>query len=130
MTDTDPFSRELTSRSDGLPALEDFTIEGSALPPAGPGDVQVRNLWMSSDPRMSDLMNDTPSHGPAFQIHEVLQGGAVGEIMVSLAEDLTRGDLVQSMFGWRETFNTPTGRSRCGRTTVCRATPSSRPPEC
>ena len=34
-----------------------------------------------------------------------MQGGAIGEVTVSNDPSLRPGDLVQSMFGWREAFN-------------------------
>jgi NADPH-dependent curcumin reductase CurA len=45
---------------------------------------------------------------PLFQLGEALQGGAVGEVVSSEDPDLKPGDLVLSMFGWRERFNAPT----------------------
>jgi NADPH-dependent curcumin reductase CurA len=36
-----------------------------------------------------------------------MQGGAVGEVITSNDPSLAVGDLVQSMYGWREAFNAP-----------------------
>jgi NADPH-dependent curcumin reductase CurA len=44
---------------------------------------------------------------PPFQIGEPLQGGAVGVVETSNSDTLNPGDLVLSMFGWREAFNAP-----------------------
>ena len=44
---------------------------------------------------------------PPFQLGEVLQGGAVGEVVASEYPGFKPGDLVSSMFGWREWFNAP-----------------------
>ncbi|MEO0714995.1 MAG: NADP-dependent oxidoreductase, partial [Pseudomonadota bacterium] len=68
---------------------------------------QVRNHWMSVDPYMRGRMYDRESYVPPFQIGELLQGGAVGEVVASGHPDYAVGDLVQSMAGWREGFTAP-----------------------
>jgi len=69
----------------------------------------VKNLWMTVDPYMRGRMNDVKSYSPPFQLGEVMQGGAVGEVVVSNDPSLKAGDLVSSFFGWREGFNAPAG---------------------
>lgn len=102
-------SREirLKSRPVGLPAPANFELATVELPAPGPGEVQVRNTWMTVDPYMRGRMNDVKSYTPPFQLGEAMQGGAVGEVVASNAPSLKPGDLVQSMFGWREAFNAP-----------------------
>ena len=102
-------SREvrLRSRPDGMPMAENFSLETVTLGDPGPGEVQVRNMWMSVDPYMRGRMRDQPSYVPPFQLGEALQGGAVGTVLQSNYEGLAVGDTVLSMFGWREAFNVP-----------------------
>ena len=102
-------SREvrLKTRPEGMPAPDNFEVASVELPDPGPGEVQVRNLYMSVDPYMRGRMYDRPSYSPPFQIGEALQGGAVGEVVASNSPDLAVGDLVQSMLGWREAYNAP-----------------------
>ena len=104
-------SREirLKSRPKGLPTAENFDLATVELPAPGPGEVQVRNTWMTVDPYMRGRMNDTKSYTPPFQIGEALQGGAIGEVTISNDPSLKVGDLVQSGNGWREGFNAPAG---------------------
>jgi NADPH-dependent curcumin reductase CurA len=104
-------SREirLKSRPRGEPTAENFELAEVALPPPGPGEVQVRNSWMTVDPYMRGRMNDVRSYVPPFQIGQALQGGAVGEVTASNDPAFKAGDLVQSFFGWREAFNAPAG---------------------
>src|ERR1700722_14766634 len=52
-------------------------------------------------------MNEARSYKPPFQIGEAMQGGAIGEVVVSNAPNLKAGDLVTSFLGWREGFNAP-----------------------
>eukprot|EP01030_Chromulinospumella_sphaerica_P003700 gene3700-3617_t len=100
-------SREvrLKSRPEGLPTPANFEVASVELPPPGPGQVQVRNHFMSVDPYMRGRMYDRPSYVPPFQIGEALQGGAVGEVIASNDPAFAVGDAVQSMWGWREAFN-------------------------
>jgi NADPH-dependent curcumin reductase CurA len=102
-------SREvrLKSRPEGLPTAANFEVASVELPAPGPGEVQVRNHFMSVDPYMRGRMYDRPSYVPPFQIGEALQGGAVGEVVASNDPAFAVGDAVQSMWGWREAFNAP-----------------------
>lgn len=104
-------SREirLKSRPVGAPKPENFELASVTLPDPGPGEVLVRNHWMSVDPYMRGRMYDRPSYVPPFQIGEALQGGAVGEVVASGDANFAPGDLVESMFGWREGFVAPGG---------------------
>jgi hypothetical protein len=102
-------SREirLKSRPTGMPTADNFELATIDLADPGPGQVQVKNTWMTVDPYMRGRMNDAESYVPPFQIGEALQGGAVGQVVASNDPSLKAGDLVQSFFGWREGFNAP-----------------------
>lgn len=102
-------SREirLKSRPVGTPVADNFELASVELPAPGAGEVQVRNHWMTVDPYMRGRMNDVKSYSPPFALGEAMQGGAVGEVIASNDPSLKVGDLVQSMYGWREAFNAP-----------------------
>ena len=102
-------SREvrLKSRPVGVPRPENFEVATVTLADPAPGQVQVRNTWMTVDPYMRGRMNDVKSYSPPFALGEAMQGGAIGEVTVSNDPSLKAGDLVQSFFGWREAFNAP-----------------------
>jgi NADPH-dependent curcumin reductase CurA len=95
----------LAGRPVGLPTARDFDLAEVELPEPGPGEVQVRNRFMSVDPYMRGRMYDRPSYVPPFEVGKALQGGAVGEVVASNADGFKPGDVVSSMFGWREGFN-------------------------
>ena len=130
-------SREirLNSHPVGMPTSENFELATVSVSDPRPGEVQVKNLWMSVDPYMrgrmvaragpvppfrvsETLLWDTKGENaasnsvmygwrPPFQLGEALQGGAVGEVAASNDPALKPGDLVFSVFGWREWFNAP-----------------------
>jgi NADPH-dependent curcumin reductase CurA len=94
----------LASRPEGWPNLDNFSFADVEVPRAGDGQAVVRNVCMSVDPYMRGRMNDVKSYVPPFQIGAALQGGAVGEVVESRDPSLKPGDIVTSMYGWREAF--------------------------
>lgn len=101
-------SREirLKSRPVGTPTLENFELATVGLPAPAPGQMLVRNHYMSVDPYMRGRMNDVRSYTPPFQVGEPLTGGAVGQVVESNGGPYTAGTYVESMYGWREYFLT------------------------
>lgn len=97
----------LKSRPAGAPGVENFEMASAPAKTPAEGEVQVRNLWMSVDPYMRGRMYDRPSYVPPFELGKALQGGAIGEVVESHADGFKPGDLVESMFGWREGFTGP-----------------------
>ena len=97
----------LKSRPEGMPSADNFELATVTLEDPGPGEIQVRNQWMSVDPYMRGRMRDVPSYVPPFKLGAALEGGAVGTVTQSNAEGFAKGDLVMSMYGWREVFNMP-----------------------
>lgn len=100
---------QLIARPVGLPKAEDFAVAIAEAPEPKAGEAQVRNLWMSVDPYMRGRMYDRPSYVPPFKLNEALQGGAIGQVVASGDPALQPGDLVNSMYGWREAFTAPVG---------------------
>ena len=97
----------LKSRPVGMPSADNFQLATVTVPDPAPGEVQVKNIWMTVDPYMRGRMVDRASYVPPFKLGEPLQGGAIGEVAASNDPGLKRGDLVSTMFGWRELFNAP-----------------------
>jgi len=94
----------LKSRPHGLPTTDNFEFVETAVPTPGPGQVLVRNSYISVDPYMRGRMVDRASYVPPFQIGEALTGGAIGQVVASNSDAVKVGDYVQSNYGWREWF--------------------------
>jgi hypothetical protein len=92
----------LASRPDGACTLDNFRLTETDVRPPDDGEVVVRNSHVSVDPYMRGRMNDAKSYVPPFQVGEVLDGGALGEVIESRSPDLHVGDIVTHNFGWRE----------------------------
>lgn len=99
-------SREirLRSRPVGLPTPDNFELVEVELPDPGPGQLLVRNLYMSVDPYMRGRMVERKSYVPPYQIGQTLDGGAVGQVVVSNHPNFPEGTYVLSNMGWREYF--------------------------
>jgi NADPH-dependent curcumin reductase CurA len=93
----------LVRRPKGAPQPDDFSIAEAVVPEPGPGEVLVRNVFLSVDPFMRGLMRDDEDYLlPPFEIGGPLYGGAVGEVVESAAPGLAPGDCVTHMAGFRE----------------------------
>ncbi|EGX57387.1 oxidoreductase [Streptomyces zinciresistens K42] len=92
----------LLSRPVGWPKDEDFALVEAEVPAPGEGQVLVRNIHLSVDPYMRGRMSDAKSYAAPFGLGEVMQGGAVGEVVESRAEGIAAGDHVLHFLGWRE----------------------------
>lgn len=92
----------LAARPEGWPTAKDFSVVQAELPAVRTGQVLVRNLVMSVDPYMRGRMNAARSYVPPFAVGKALDGGAVGEVVVSRSPRHAVGDLVLHGLGWRE----------------------------
>ncbi|MFJ8830456.1 NADP-dependent oxidoreductase [Micromonospora aurantiaca] len=92
----------LASRPQGWPTPENFRLVTTEVPTPGPGQVVVRNRFMSVDPYMRGRMNDVKSYVPPFALDAPLDGGAIGEVVAGEAGGVKPGDTVLHGLGWRE----------------------------
>lgn len=92
----------LRTRPAGLPAPEHFELVETAPGTPGPGQILVRNLWMSVDPYMRGRMDERKSYIAPFELGVALEGAAIGTIEQSNDDAFTAGDLVVHFAGWRD----------------------------
>ncbi|MFC3500407.1 NADP-dependent oxidoreductase [Micromonospora krabiensis] len=92
----------LASRPTGWPTADNFRLVETEVPKPGPGQLLVRNRYLSVDPYMRGRMNDVKSYVPPFALDAPLDGGALGEVVVSEADGFAPGDVVLHRLGWRE----------------------------
>lgn len=107
-------SREwtLVRRPNGEPTIDDFALVEVPLPEPGPGEVAVRNDWLSVDPYMRGRMNEGKSYTPPFALGQTMTGGAIGTVVASAAPAVAVGTVVSHMAGWREHAVLPADRLR------------------
>ena len=92
----------LAARPHGEPKPSDFRLVEVELADPGPGEILVRNSFMSVDPYMRGRMNDVKSYVPPFALNETMTGGAVGRVVESRSEKLPEGTPVLHQYGWRD----------------------------
>ncbi|MEC3914718.1 NADP-dependent oxidoreductase [Nocardia sp. CDC160] len=94
---------QLVRRPVGMPVVSDFRVVEERVRQAGPGEVVVRNLFMSLDPGMLMQIGDYPGIPlPPFVVGEAMHGRAVGEVVESADPELPVGTVVAHWLGWRE----------------------------
>ena len=91
----------LASRPVGEPKASDFRLEEFPVPQPGPGQLLLKTKWLSLDPYMRGRMSDAPSYAKPVGIGEVMEGGTVGEVVVSNNDSYRPGDMVLAHTGWQ-----------------------------
>ena len=74
------------------------------MPELRPGEIQVRNEFISLDPAMRPWVHDKPNYLPPVEIGAVMRAGAVGTVTASAHENYAEGDVVQGMFGAQSVY--------------------------
>ena len=92
----------LQSRPDGIPGPEHFALEEAAIGEPGPGEVLVRNVYLSVDPAQRGWVNAVANYSTPVAIGEVMRALAVGEVVRSAVDDLPEGSFVTGILGWQD----------------------------
>ncbi len=93
----------LAARPRGRPVPADFRLEERPAGYAGPGQLLVRNVYMSVDPSMRGRMDPTEKHYTTnFSVGGPLDGSAIGRVIESRADGFSPGDFVRHRLGWRD----------------------------
>lgn len=91
----------LASRPHGRPTADNFRVETQAVPEPADGQVLLKIRYLSLDPYMRGRMNDAKSYAAPVPIGGVMEGGTIGEVLVSRHGDFVPGDVVVSHSGWQ-----------------------------
>lgn len=100
----------LKRRPVGWPTHADFDVVRVDLPPLAPGEVRVRNAFVSVDPYMRGRMSDARSYVAPYEVGAVIAGGAVGHVVASASDELPVGTAVQHDYGWSDHLQRPASR--------------------
>jgi NADPH-dependent curcumin reductase CurA len=93
----------LVSRPHQRPTPENFAVEEQSVGELSPGQVLVRNAYMSVDPAMRGRMEPTEKHYTTnFSVGGPLDGSAIGRVVASRADRFAPGDFVRHRLGWRD----------------------------
>ncbi|OZG25815.1 NADP-dependent oxidoreductase [Williamsia sp. 1138] len=94
----------LQSRPDGRLKASDLIITSAPVPDLRPGEVLVRNTWLSIDPSIRIRLRSSTPNGylPPFEPGEPLVGLALGVVEESRNSEFAPGDTVSHMYGYRD----------------------------
>lgn len=89
----------LVARPRGEPTEACFALREMELGEPGPGQLLVRNRFLSLDPYMRGRMDDAKSYAQPQALDEVMQGATAGEVLKSNHPDFKVGDNFAAKFG-------------------------------
>ncbi len=93
----------LVSRPPRRPTPANFAVEEQPVSELGPGQLLVRNAYMSVDPAMRGRMEPTEKHYTTnFSVGGPLDGSAIGRVVASRTDRFAPGDFVRHRLGWRD----------------------------
>jgi NADPH-dependent curcumin reductase CurA len=91
----------LRRRPGGWVTEDCFELVEIALPAPGPGEVLVRVHYLSVDPYMRGMMDESKSYADPAALDAVMPGDTVGEIVTSNSPALKPGQFVHGYLGWQ-----------------------------
>lgn len=93
---------QLVERPKAKPSHQHLNIVETEKPAPESGEVLVKLLYVSVDPYMRGRMSSAKSYIDPFQLNEPIEGGVVGEVVVSKADAFNEGDIITGMLPWKE----------------------------
>lgn len=92
----------LVQRPSGIPQAEHFQIVQRPVRSPGPGEVLVRNVYLSVEPAMRGWVNAAANYSEPVAIGEVMRSFAVGRVLQSRDGSVPEGAWVTGLFGWQD----------------------------
>jgi NADPH-dependent curcumin reductase CurA len=92
----------LKSRPAGIPQEEHFEIVQRRVPELGPGQLLVRNIYLSVDPAMRGWVSAVSNYAQPVAIGDVMRAYAAGRIEASRDSRFREGEYVTGQFGWQD----------------------------
>lgn len=91
----------LASRPEGWVTPDNFTLIDAAVPSPAPGQVLIKNHWLSLDPYMRGRISEAKSYARGVNVGELMVGSTVGEVIASHSPEFAVGDTVLAATGWQ-----------------------------
>ena len=95
---------------DGLPTRDDFEIADDDVAAPGPGEVLIRNLWLSIDPYYRHCLGPRFLGTPFRHPGDVMMGVTLGEVIDSQDPRIPAGRFVTTLLGDMQNFAIVNGR--------------------
>ena len=92
----------LKSRPTGIPQAEHFELAETAVPEPAPGQILVRNEFLSVEPAMRGWVSAVTNYSTPVGIGEVMRAFTAGKVVASRHPGYAEGDAVMGMLGWQD----------------------------
>jgi NADPH-dependent curcumin reductase CurA len=90
----------LVARPSGVPSGGDFRLDELELTPLAPGEVLVRNEWVSIDPGTRTRMDEGGSYTAGMPLGSPVTSRGVGRVVRSRDDRVPEGAAVHHFAGW------------------------------
>lgn len=94
----------IAARPQGRAQEMDFQWAEEPDPVLGVGQIRVRNVYLSLDPTNRFWMEPEDGYLPALPLGAVMRGITLGVVEESRTPGFARGDIVQGLGGWQESY--------------------------
>ena len=92
----------LKSRPVGAPSEANFELVEASVPEPADGQYLTKTVYLSLDPYMRGRMSGAKSYTDPQPLNAVMQGGTVGQVVISRHPGFAEGDYVLGFDGWQE----------------------------
>jgi NADPH-dependent curcumin reductase CurA len=92
----------LVARPRGSAETGNFRLVAQPLRGLRPGEVLVRNHYLSLDPYMRGRMDERRGYAAPQPLDQVMIGGTVGQVVASTHDGYQVGEHVVAIGGWQE----------------------------
>lgn len=92
----------LAAHPRGVPLAEDFRLVEAALPNAGPGQMVVRNLYLSLEAAIRSWLDGTANYFEPIAIGGAIRGPSIARVETSELAGFEPGDLVFGLHHWED----------------------------
>ena len=100
----------LASRPHGEPNDSNVPARDVPVPEPAPGEVVLRNLYISLDPAIRGWMGDDPNYIEPIALGDAVRSSVIGRVVQSNNPDYAPGDVAMTMGGW-ERYTTVQGET-------------------
>ena len=91
----------LVARPRGIPQAEHFALVTEPVTPPGPGQILIRNHYLSVDPAQRGWANDEGNYSAPVPLDTPMRALAVGEVVECNAPEFRTGQFLYGWFGWQ-----------------------------
>jgi NADPH-dependent curcumin reductase CurA len=92
----------LASRPSGEPTASNVPARDVPVPDPAPGEVVLRNLYISLDPAIRGWMGDDPNYIEPIKLGDAVRSSVIGRVVASTSPDYAVGDVAMCMGAWEQ----------------------------